>query len=201
VLVWFLWVGEVVASGVSKYGCCTTLCLGDVRVKTHANSQYLEVHIKASKADPFRLGVSVFLEVTASPLCPVSAILNYMVIHGSRPGPFFVFSDGTYLTRKRFVEAVLNGRFRLIGICRAQLPNWCSNHCGQARYPGLLNQDLGLMAECGLLPVHPDSKDHTVLNGKNPVQSAAKCRHRCWNQAVSCILNLGERCPNPCSTP
>jgi len=29
-----------------------------------------------------------------------------MVIRGSRPGPFFVFSDGTYLTRELFVEAV-----------------------------------------------------------------------------------------------
>jgi len=29
-----------------------------------------------------------------------------MIIRDPSPGPFFVFSDGTYLTRERFVEAV-----------------------------------------------------------------------------------------------
>ena len=37
---------------------------------------------------------------------PVAAILNYMVRQGSSSGPFFKFSDGRFLTRKRFVKAV-----------------------------------------------------------------------------------------------
>ena len=80
VLLWFslCWWG----SG-TKYDCSTNLYLDDVRVNSCANPQYLEVSIKASKIDPFRHGVPVFLGVIISPLCPVAAILNYMVIQGS----------------------------------------------------------------------------------------------------------------------
>jgi len=158
------------------------------RVNSRADPQYLEVHIKAAKTDPFRLGVSVFLGVTAS---PVSAILNYMVIHGSRPGPFcFLWWN---FSNKRAVcwscaERLGSCRFRLIGIYRAQLPNWYSNHCSQARFPGLLNQDLGSMAECGLLSVHPDSKDHTVLSGKNPSWAIMTLSISCYH--VSFIIAI-----------
>jgi len=57
----FLRVGEVVAPGISKFDSSTNLCAGDVRVDNCANPQYLEVHIKASKTDPFRQGVLVNL--------------------------------------------------------------------------------------------------------------------------------------------
>ena len=33
-------------------------------------------------------------------------LLAYIRIHGSRPGPLFVFSDGSYLTRQRFAAMV-----------------------------------------------------------------------------------------------
>ena len=39
-------------------------------------------------------------------LCPVAAVLNYMVQRGSAPGPFFRFANGNYLTRERFVTAM-----------------------------------------------------------------------------------------------
>jgi len=102
----FLWVSEVVAPGISKFDSSSNLCTGDVRVDNCANLQYLEVRIKASKTDPFRQGVLVYLGVIHSSLCQVAAILHYMVICGRSPGPFFVFSDGTYLTRDWFVAAV-----------------------------------------------------------------------------------------------
>ena len=68
--------------------------------------QYLVVRIRASKTDPFREGVSVYLGRTKSDLCPVSAILFYMVRRGTAPGPFFRFSDGRCLTRDLFVSGV-----------------------------------------------------------------------------------------------
>ena len=37
---------------------------------------------------------------------PVSAVLGYMVGRGTQPGPFFRFTDGRFLTRDRFVEAI-----------------------------------------------------------------------------------------------
>jgi hypothetical protein len=82
------------------------LTFQDVKVDNRESPQFLKVCIKRSKTDPFRQGVSVFLGRTNGPLCPVAAILSYMVWRGHGAGPFFTFSDGRYLTRDRFVRAV-----------------------------------------------------------------------------------------------
>ena len=105
----FLWVGEVVAPLVTSYDPAIHLCFGDVKVDNYEHPQFLEVCIKASKTDPFCLGVSVYLGVTSSFLCPVAAILHYMVQRGTKPGPFFMLSDGKYLTHDIFVKAVWDG--------------------------------------------------------------------------------------------
>ncbi len=60
--------------------------------------------MRASKTDPFRQGVSIFLRSTGNDLCPVSAMLAYMTIHGNRSGPMFLFSDGCFLTREGLVS-------------------------------------------------------------------------------------------------
>ena len=66
----------------------------------------LEVVLKASKTDPFRKGVSVFLGRNDTALCPVAAVLDYMVRRGSGSGPFFRFDSGLCLSWGRFVSAV-----------------------------------------------------------------------------------------------
>ena len=102
----FLRSGEVVSPSRSYYDPAVHLCLGDVRVDSPILPSLVEVRLKASKTDPFRRGVSVFLGVTGCTLCPVAAILDYMVRRGSAAGPFFSFSDGGFLTRDRFVQEV-----------------------------------------------------------------------------------------------
>ncbi len=66
----------------------------------------LEVRIKASKTNPFRLGFSLFIGRVASDLCPVSAMLAYLVARGKGEGPLLHFSDGRPLTRQRLVSTV-----------------------------------------------------------------------------------------------
>ena len=39
-------------------------------------------------------------------LCPVSAVLAYMVMRGKAPGPLFIFQDGKPLSRPRFVTEI-----------------------------------------------------------------------------------------------
>ena len=48
----------------------------------------------------------MYLGRTNVDVCPVAAVLAYMVIRGPAPGPFFRFEDGKYLTRGCFVAAV-----------------------------------------------------------------------------------------------
>ena len=102
----FLRSGEIVVPADSAYDRGVHLSWGDVCVDNTADPQYLEVHIKASKTDPFRHGVSIYLGRSQADLCPVSAVLAYMVLRGTTPGPFFFFTDGRYLTRDRFVSSV-----------------------------------------------------------------------------------------------
>ena len=102
----FLRCGEVVIPSDTTFDAEAHLAYGDVRVNDVASPQFLEVCLKASKTDPFQLGVSVYLGRTNKSLCPVAAILDYMVVRGSAAGPFFRFEDSKGLTRPRFVEAV-----------------------------------------------------------------------------------------------
>ena len=102
----FLRVGEVVAPSDRGFDPEWHLSFADVRADTQKTPEFLQVTIKASKTDPFRRGVTIFLGRTRNELCPVAATLQYMVRRGCGPGPLFVFDDGRYLTRDRFVSAV-----------------------------------------------------------------------------------------------
>ena len=64
--------------GIASCDPAIHLCFGDFKVDNYRyeHPQFLEVRIKASKTDPFRLGISVYLGITSSPLCPVASILH-----------------------------------------------------------------------------------------------------------------------------
>lgn len=111
----FLRSGEVVVPSDAGYDQSYHLSVGDVRVDDINAPTCLEVHIKASKTDPFRQGVRVYLGRTDSELCPVAAVLAYMVMDQSSSGPFFKFGDGRYLSRARFVSE-LRAALRIAGI-------------------------------------------------------------------------------------
>ena len=64
----------------------------------------LKVHLHHSKADQFGNGVDVVIDSTGDSLCPVAAVSAFMAIRGGAPRPFFVFPDGTPLTKLRFVD-------------------------------------------------------------------------------------------------
>ena len=111
----FLRSGEIVVPKDSEYDEAVHLSHGDVRVDNTVNPQYLEVKIKASKTDPFRKGVTVYLGRTDADLCPVSAILAYMVQRGTEKGPFFWFTNSRFLTRERLVTA-MRGALQQAGV-------------------------------------------------------------------------------------
>lgn len=89
-----------------RYDPAVHLCFSDIAADNPRNSTFLRVSIKQSKTDPFRRGVDLYVGRTGSDLCPVAALLAYLLCRGSGPGPLFKFASGQYLTRKRFVESV-----------------------------------------------------------------------------------------------
>ena len=67
------------------------------------NPRVVSVRIKQSKTYPFRHGLAIVLSRTDLPLCPVAALLAYLVVWGNRDGPIFLFR-GQPLTHPRLVS-------------------------------------------------------------------------------------------------
>ena len=113
----FLRTGEVVVPSLSLYDAETHLSTGDIKLDSTDKPTCLMVHIKASKTDIFRKGNTVYLGIMGTELCPVAAIVNYMVLpkEQARSMAFFGFSDGRPLTRDLFVRE-LRSALAAVGI-------------------------------------------------------------------------------------
>ena len=102
----FLRVGEIAVPSSQSYDAGAHLSVGDVTLDNREQPSLVQVTIKASKTDPFRKGVVIFMGTTQNRLCPVAAISAYLAVRGSSPGPFFTFKEGTPLSRELFVARV-----------------------------------------------------------------------------------------------
>ena len=63
----------------------------------------LSILLRKSKTDPFGTGTYLYIERTGTVICPVSALLAYLAIRSSSPGPLLIFQDGTPLSRQQLV--------------------------------------------------------------------------------------------------
>ena len=102
----FLRSGEICVPSDTEYDPSTHLSFSDIAVDAHLNTSSISVRIKASKTDPFRQGITIYLGSTHTAICPVNAILAYIAVRGTDHGPLFYFSDKRLLTRERFVREV-----------------------------------------------------------------------------------------------
>ena len=87
------------------------LNLSDVSVDNLERPTMLRISIKQSKTDPFRKGVDLFLGKTDTDLCPVRALMNYLVRRGTSQGPLFILEDGNFPTHHYFVSSVTNNLY------------------------------------------------------------------------------------------
>jgi len=60
----------------------------------------VRITIKQSKTDPFRKGIDLYLGRTFTDLCPVTSLMNYLLVGHTRENPLFRFKDGHPLTRE-----------------------------------------------------------------------------------------------------
>ena len=98
----FLRSSELTVPSQDGYDPSVHLSLSDVAVDSRSSPSMIQVRIKQSKTDPFRLGVNLYLGKTDAPVCPVKGILTYLAIRDGTPGPFFKLGDCRYLTRSIF---------------------------------------------------------------------------------------------------
>ena len=100
----FLRAGEFTVPSSSAYDPQVHLSLADVSVDSHSSPSQICLRIKQSKTDPFRIGVDVFLGSTGQSICPVLAMLSYLSVRPSTPGPLFITHTGSPLTRSLLVQ-------------------------------------------------------------------------------------------------
>lgn len=98
--------GEITVLSESSFDEGAQLTFRDVTVDCIEDPHVLKVRLKASKTDPFRVGIDIFIGRTNDDVCPVAAVLAYMARRGPGAGPFFKFRDGKPLTRARLVIEV-----------------------------------------------------------------------------------------------
>ena len=156
----FLRMGEAVVPSDSGFDARIHLAYGDIRVNSTSNPSWMEVHIKQSKCDKLSKGVTLTVGATPMDICPVAAMLGYLVERGSSPGPLFRFADGRYLTRNRFVSA-LRAALGESGINPAL---YAGHSCSTQGYAGLPHKNPGPLGQLGIHDLHPHSPVDTDLS-------------------------------------
>ena len=136
----FLRAGEITVPSESAYDPGEHLNFSDIAVDSISNPSMLKVKIKASKTDPFRQGVDIFIRKTDNKLCLIAAILAYLAKRGNHKGMLFHYEDKKLLSRDRFVISVRYA-LTIAGVdCKSYSGN--SSHIGAATAAG----------KCGLPP-------------------------------------------------
>ena len=102
----FLRVGEFTMSAPQAYDPDVHLNLSDLALDSQIKPSVVQLRIKQSKTDPFRQGINIFLGKTDVAICPVQAVIQYIAVRSPNPGPLFMLSEGTPLTRGYLVSLV-----------------------------------------------------------------------------------------------
>ena len=79
---------------------------GDVVLDNHTNPRTVQFHLKKSKCDQFGEGMDIIMGETDDSLCPVQAIMCYVMMRRSTPGPFFQNAAGATVTKPWFVKEI-----------------------------------------------------------------------------------------------
>ena len=109
--------------------------------------QFLPCGWRPQRRNLFRKGFHLSSGVVKG---PVAAVLSYMVLRSSGPGPLFLFGDGSYLTRPHFVSTIWSA-LACAGIDSKlysdEFSDWGSEYGGLMQDSGLFNQGVGKVAE------------------------------------------------------
>ena len=147
----FLRISEYTSTYTRTFEPDLTLCYSDVKMLHSAqivrNSSKpiitgIELNIKSSKTDPFRMGVLVRLAENGTILCPVRALTEYMAVHPNKQGPLFMSQSNKYLTR-RDINKALKAYLNLSNVSSHSFRIGAATTAAGAGHPRWLIQSLG----------------------------------------------------------
>ena len=111
----FLRCSEFTVPTQDEYCPDTHLSPQDITIDSRTSPTVIQVTIKQSKTDPFRVGCKLCLGKTGTHICPIDAILPYLALRGAGYGPLFIKDNGVYLTRHQF-SSLLNEILQRAGV-------------------------------------------------------------------------------------
>ena len=150
----FLRCGEFTIPDAAIFDSSVHLSIDDIEFDSIESPSSLSVCIKASKTDPFRQGITIYLGKTDAAICPVMAMADYLSIRGSLPGPLFHSQQGEPLRRKKLVE-IMRGALAAKGYDTSQ-------YCGTVFALELLQQRLRMGFRIMLSNCWGDGKVHLI---------------------------------------
>ena len=80
---------EFTVPSTNDYDSTVHLSLQDIAINSYTAPTVIRLNIKQSKTDPFHKGIQLFLGKTDHNICLIAAILPYLTLRGSKPGPLF----------------------------------------------------------------------------------------------------------------
>ncbi len=100
----FLRSGEFTVKSKDSFDPEWDLTPDDIAVDRVEEPTKLYVRIKGSKTDQTRQGITLVVRRSGNDLCPLAAILLYLVVRGKEKGPLFRWRDKWVLTRDELVK-------------------------------------------------------------------------------------------------
>lgn len=97
-------VAEFTCPTRDRFDPLTNLAPSDVSFNAHGSLMFILV--KASKTDPYRVGLTLRIASVGGQLCPVAAMRAYLGVRAASYGPLFILDNGDFLTR-RYLSAFL----------------------------------------------------------------------------------------------
>ena len=101
---WFLRSSEFTVPNANAFSPYLHLSANDITLDRRVDPSQIQVNIKVSKTDRFRRGCIIALGQGRSPLCPVEAVLSYLLIRGGTSDPLFVGTNGVPITWAHFTD-------------------------------------------------------------------------------------------------
>jgi len=89
----------------------THILIEDSAIDSTITPSVIKLTIRQSETNPLCKGADLYLGKTEADLCPVLAILPYLVVRGPSPGALFILADGkplTYHYLTTFLSAILS---------------------------------------------------------------------------------------------
>ena len=152
----FLRCGEFTVPSTNAYNKERHLSITDVAADSHTSPSTIAIRIKFSKTDQFGLGTTIYLGRTSDNICPVSAVLQYLVVTPSGEGPLFVTSQGTPQLRQPSQGDARPSRIGYIPLQGPLLPHWGSDYSSCMRTARRTHQVSWQVVQHSLSVLHSD---------------------------------------------